>query len=173
MLYCLRSGNLYYVLIKIIFIRRVKVGMSLILTKNIQETRTSFPSVFAEALKSREIICKNAKSINEEKISILSTEILEEILSKYEFCPVINFDKETNTHEIRLDEIGQFAYAETRQKAEDDLLDLVEDYVNDYINRADIFRKFSDYKGHYPYILRIAHCNSREEVRRIIFNGCV
>jgi antitoxin YefM len=145
--------------------------MSLINVKSIHETRTTFPTVFAEALKSREIICRNAKSTNEEKISILSTEVLEEILSKYKFCPVVNYDNETNMYEIKLDEIAQFAYAETKQEAEENLLDLVEDYTCDYIERADIFRKFDDYKGHYPYILRIAHCSNREEIRRIVFNG--
>ncbi len=138
--------------------------------KNINETRSNFPSIFSEALNSKLFICKNGKTQNEQTVSIISTEVLEEILNKYSFSPIYRYDEETSLYEIRLDEIGQFSYAETREKAEEELLDLVLQHVDHYMTKTDLFRRMEGYKEQYPYILKIAYCKDQDSIKELIFN---
>ena len=143
--------------------------MKYINVKNINEARKNFTTIFEEVLNSKEIICKNGKSISEGQISIISTELLVELLSKYEFNPEITFDEKTKLFDIQLREIGQFAYAETIELAKEELIDMVEDYIEDYLEKVDVFRRFDGYKEHYPYILKLAHLENKEAIKNEIF----
>jgi hypothetical protein len=80
---------------------------------------------------------------------------LNEILSCFQFEPEFLFDEAAKQHEILLHEINIYAYAETKEQAAEDLLDLVEDYVEQYLSDTDKYMKFEKYRRQYPYILRL------------------
>lgn len=140
--------------------------------KKIYDVKTSFSAVLQEAAKSKEIICQNGKSLNSNMVSIISTSMIDEILQAYKFKPEILYDLEgSKQHEILLHEIGVFAYADTREEAEERLLDLVEDTVESYLENAETYTKFENHRKKYPYILRLSHCKDREDLRRTILHG--
>ena len=139
--------------------------------KNINDARATFASIIQEAAKAKEIICQNGRSNNSQKVSIISTNLLDEILSNYSFRPELLYCEETKQNEILLKEINIYAYSETKEQAKEDLLDLVEEYVEQYLSDTEKYMKFENYRKHYPYILRIAHCTGREEIRRLLFDG--
>jgi predicted RNase H-like HicB family nuclease len=145
--------------------------MKYIDVKSINETRRDFPTIINEAINSKEIICKNAKSKNKSQVSILSTNLLLEILSNYKFYPKLNFDKDTDLYELFLDEIGQYAYAETIETAKEELLDVVEIYLEDYMKNIEVYRKFEKKIKHYPYILKLAHIESRQGIANEVFKN--
>lgn len=138
--------------------------------KNINDARATFATVIQDVAKAKEIICQNGKSHNSQKVSIISTNLLDEILSGYTFHPVIQFCEETKQHEVLLIEINVYSYADTKEKAEEDLLDLIEDYVALYLEDAEKYMKFENYRKHYPYVLRLAHCQDRVDMRRVVFD---
>jgi hypothetical protein len=139
--------------------------------KNINDARATFASVIQEASKAKEIICQNGRNNNAEKISIISTNLLNEILSCYKFHPEYIFDEESGQHEILLHEISIYSYSDTKESAEEYLLDLTEDYVEEYLSDTEKYTKFDKFRKQYPYILRLAHCNGRDEIRKVIFDG--
>jgi hypothetical protein len=164
-----------YVLIVLKFLLRYNksevISMIGIEIKNINDARAAFAAVIQDATNAKEIICQNGRSNNSEKVSIISTGLLNEILSGYRFHPEYLFDEESEEHQVLLHEISIYSYAETKEEAEEDLLDLVEDYVEQYLVDPGKYLKFEKFKKQYPYILRLAHCTGREEMRKAIFNG--
>jgi hypothetical protein len=136
---------------------------------DINDVKKNFHSIFLDATKSKVIICQDLKSTAKDRVSILGTDILLELLAQFTFKPEIQYDKETELYDIQLPEIGQFAYAETKEKAKEELIDIVEIYIDDYIKNVDMFIKQNRYKEHYPYILKLAHLENRDAITREIF----
>ncbi|MFZ5642545.1 MAG: hypothetical protein ACOY46_03000 [Bacillota bacterium] len=39
------------------------------------------------------------------------------------------------------------------------------------IDRIELFLNLLDRKKHYPYVLRLSHCSSRDEIKQVIFGA--
>ena len=146
-------------------------GLPMATTVSIADFRKDMRKVLETALTGREIICENTKSRDREKCSFIKTKLFQEILKAYIFMPKIFYDKETNTHNIHLDELNLYAYADTLPEAVEQILDLAVDYTKDYIERLELFLNVPDRKEQYPYILRLSHCASREEIKQTLLGN--
>ncbi len=137
----------------------------------IAEFRKDLRRLIDKALTGREIICLDAKSKDRQTCSLIKTSLLLEMLKAYSFEPKVYYDQETKTHNIHLDELKLYAYADTFEEAAEQIIDLAIDYAQDYIDRLELFLHVPDRKTHYPYVIRLAHCQNREEVKKLIFGS--
>lgn len=114
-----------------------------------------------------EIISGNAKK-GGKTASIISTDLLEEILTAYKFEPEILYDKATNQHEILLHEINVYGSGDTKEEAEDILVDLVIDSTCEFFESKDIYMRMPETKKMFPFYLRIRHCSNRDEIKEVL-----
>lgn len=138
------------------------------LTVSITDFRNNMRKMMESTLSGREVICVDAKSKDRVECSFIKTKLFRDILEAYSFSPQIFYDEETKTHNIHLDELKLYAYADTLQEALEQIIDLAVEYTKDYINRIELFLNIPDRKSQYPYILRISHCLNRDEIKEMI-----
>ena len=137
--------------------------------KSISSAKQEFPSIVREAAKGYEVITSNFKSSREDKVSIISTAIFEEILDQaYKFHPEIEEDKDGGGYTISLENLLIHGDGPTLFAALQDLAENLMDYTTDYLKRIDFFRQIENRKGHYPYLRRIAKCEGLKQVMEVI-----
>lgn len=146
-------------------------GLPMTTAVTIAEFRKDLRRLMDAALTGREIICLDAKSKDRQTCSLIKTNLLLDMLKAYSFHPEVHYDEETKTHNIHLDELKLYAYADTPEEAKEQIIDLAIDYAKDYINRLELFLNVPDRKTHYPCVIRLAHCKDREEVKKLIFGS--
>lgn len=140
-------------------------GLPMTTAVTIAEFRKDLRRLIDSALTGREIICMDAKSRDRQTCSLIKTNLLLEMLQAYIFKPKVFYDQETKTHNIHLDELKLYAYADTLEEATEQIIDLAIDYARDYINRLELFLNVPDRKSHYPYVIRLTHCQNTNEVK--------
>lgn len=137
--------------------------------KSISEAKRDFPSIVREAGQGYETIAANNKSIPSPKVSIISTDLFEEILKEgYPFHPTVEEDKEGLGYTVSLEELLIHGEGSTLSEALQDLAENLVDYAGDYLRRMDFFRQIENRKRHYPYLRRIAACNDIKQVMEVI-----
>ncbi len=143
--------------------------MGIINEKSISDAKQHLPSIIREAAAGYEVITKNCKSANESTVSILSTDMFEEILdANYKFRPMIEEDTEVGGFTISLNELLIHGEGITLSEALKDLAENVMDYAADYLKRIDFFRQIENRKGHYPYLRRLARCSGIHQIMEVI-----
>lgn len=101
-------------------------------------------------------------------VSIISTDLLEYILEKYEFNPEITYDEETKQHEIRLKEINAFGSGDTKEEAIKIVLDNVMALTEDFFEDIELYMRMDPQKKQYPYFMRISHCKTESELLKVL-----
>ncbi len=114
------------------------------------------------------VISGNAKKNSPKTAAIISTSILDEILSIYRFSPIIDFDEETKQYEVILQEINIYGCGETVEQASEMVADMVIDATEEYFANADMYARIPDERAKYPYFLRIRSCLNREGVKKVL-----
>lgn len=145
------------------------IFMGIINEKSISDAKQHLPSIIREAATGYEVITKNFKSLNEGKVSIISTEIFEEILdANYKFNPLVEEDKELGGFTISLKELLIHGEGGTLLDALRDLAENALDYAADFLKRVDFFRQIENRKGHYPYLRRLASYTDIRQIMEVI-----
>lgn len=143
--------------------------MNIISEKSISDTKQHLPSIIREAAAGYEVITKNYKSSGEGQVSILSTDIFEEILdANYKFNPLVERDEENGGFTISLRELLIHGEGISLYEALKDLSENVMDYAEDYLKRIDFFRQIENRKGHYPYLRRLARYQNIKQVMEVL-----
>ena len=137
--------------------------------RSISNAKQQFPSIVREAAKGYEVITSNFKSTNPDKVSIISTELFEEVLNTaYKFQPFIDDDAQGRGFTVSLDELLIHGEGDTLYNALKDLAENVYDYASDYLARIDFFMQIKNRRSHYPYLRRIAGCKDIEQIMEVI-----
>ena len=139
--------------------------------RKIGDVRLDFASVMQDAINAKEVICQNGKSNNTAMVSIISTTVMDDILSVYEFRPEIEFNEKQQIFEGIVDEVRIFTYSDTKEQLIEDMVDMIEMVVEDFMENVDVYVKFDNQRKMYPYILRLSHCKDRNDMKRMVFNG--
>ena len=143
--------------------------MDLFKEKSISAAKQNLPDIIREASAGYETITRNFKSSKEVKVSIISTEIFEEILDKgYKFNPLIEEDESSKGYTVILNELLIHGDGSTILEALRDLAENVMDYASDYLRRVDFFRQIENRKSHYPYLRRIAKYDDIQKVMEVL-----
>ncbi len=143
--------------------------MNMLEEKSISLAKQDFPNIVRKAAKGHETITRNFKSLNHEKVSIISTDIFEEILDRgYKFNPTIEEDLDGQGYTISIDELLIHGEGSTLISALKDMAENLMDYTEDYLSRVDFFRQIENRRHHYPYLRRIARLNDIDQVMEVI-----
>jgi hypothetical protein len=143
--------------------------MNLLEEKSISIAKQDFPNIIRQAAKGHEVITSNFKTLGSGKVSIISTEIYEEILDRgYKFNPIIDEDTNNHGYTISIDELLIHGEGLTLCDALKDLAENLMDYAQDYLTRVDFFRQIENRKHHYPYLRRIAKLTDLNQVMEVI-----
>lgn len=140
-------------------------------SRSISGAKQAFTKLIREALKGHEVIVENAKNHDAEAVSILATEDFMYVLdSGYKFHVEVTDDEDGVA--IIVKEIGIFGYGLSFREAKEDLLLNIEEYVKDYFGRSEFFKSIPQRRAHYPYLRRLAACNSTNEMSEVVFECC-
>ena len=101
-------------------------------------------------------------------VSIISTDLLKDILEKYEFNPEITYDGETKQHEICLKEINAYGSGDTKEEAIRIVLDNVMALTEDFFEDIELYMRMDPQKKQYPYFMRISYCKTESELLRVL-----
>jgi hypothetical protein len=143
--------------------------MKFFIEKSISDAKQHFPDIIREASAGYEVITCNFKSNKSGKVSIISTELFEEILDTgYKFYPVVEKDLDGKGYTIALDDLLTHGEGHDLFSALEDLSENIYDYAQDYLSRMDFFRQIENRKDHYPYLRRIIRCQDIYEVMEVI-----
>jgi hypothetical protein len=84
------------------------------------------------------------------------------------FSPGFDFDDELHTYTVLLPEVGLYGIGATREDAEADLLDSIQEYLRVYVAKVTIFSKLEPVDKIF-YVLKLAQCSKdREAIREAI-----
>ncbi len=134
-----------------------------------RDLRNNLSEVIGRAVNNFEDITSgNIKKGDDKTVTLISTKVLEDILSTYQFNPIFNFDKATNQHELIIDEINIYSFGNTKEEAIAMLIDLVIDSTKDYFDSIDLNIRIPKLKALYPYYLRIKHCNTMDQLLEVL-----
>lgn len=143
--------------------------MNLLDEKSISIAKQDFPNIVRQAAKGHEVITSNFKTYGSSKVSIISTEMYEEILDRgYKFNPLVDEDPDGNGFTISIEELIIHGEGQTLIDALQDLAENLIDYAQDYLTRVDFFRQIENRKHHYPYLRRIAKLTDLNQVMEVI-----
>lgn len=116
----------------------------------------------------QEILAGNTAVKGGKTVSIISTELLDNMLEAYKFNTIINRDQETGLYEIIVEEIEAAACAETKEEAIDILIDNILALTEDYFEDIELYIRIENTKKMLPYYMRIKHCKEKAELMVVL-----
>ncbi len=115
----------------------------------------------------KEIIIGNAKK-GGKTATIISTDILNEILESFKFNTTISFDDATKQFEVLIPEISANGCGDTKEEAIAMAIDNVLDLMDDYYENIELYERIENMKKQHPYFIRIRNCNSKEDLSKVL-----
>lgn len=135
-----------------------------------RELRENISHVFESVTNNYKVVFSgNAKKVNNGKTAaIISTNMLNEILTAYKFDTTINFDDKTGQWAVAIDEIGIYNNGFGKEETVNEIVDQVVAATEDYFENADLNARIPEMKKMYPYFLRISQCQGRDELIEVL-----
>ena len=134
----------------------------------LRDFRSNVSEVFQRAINSfEEIIIGNAKR-GGKTVSIISTDLLESILENYKFNPLISYDEVSKQYEVIIKEISVTGFGDTKEDAINMIVENTIVLVEDYFENLELYLRLADMKCQYPYYLRLRHCETSEDIVKIM-----
>lgn len=107
----------------------------------------------------------------QEEVLLLRKDMLKSLLEKFSLKAVA-FEEEDGSVTLALDELDIAVNAPSLEEAVNELVQELKLYARDYLDRAQLFLNAPNRRHHLPYILRVALCNSDEEVKDLVEVVC-
>ncbi|MDI6602464.1 MAG: hypothetical protein QME46_11920 [Thermoanaerobacteraceae bacterium] len=101
-------------------------------------------------------------------VTLISTDLLNDLLENYKFNTEIKFDKGTNQYEAIVDVVDASGCGDTKEEAINMLLDNIIDLCDDYFDNIELYLRVPNTKKQYPYYMRIKNCRNRAELIKIL-----
>lgn len=135
----------------------------------IKAFRSNLTCYVAKALNNfQEVLAGNTAVKGGKTVSLIPTELFEEVLEVYKFNPIVNFDKETGIYGIIVEEIGALASGETMEKTIGILVDNVVMLTEDYFEKLEFYKGITNMRKMLPYYLRIKHCTTVGKLMNVL-----
>lgn len=135
-------------------------------TKALRSNLTSYLSKAVNNL--QEVLTGNTLVKEAKTVSIISTELLEEVLEAYKFNTIIGKDLETGLYEITVSEIDAAACAQTREEAIEILIDNIVALTEDYDENIELYKQIANTRKMLPYYWRIKHCKDKAALIKVL-----
>ena len=140
-------------------------GMKII---GLKDLRNNISDIIFKVINNFQVVLTGNVKKGGPTVSIISTDLLEDILEKYEFNPEITFDEETKQHEICLKEINAFGSGDTKEEATRIILDNIMALTEDFFEDIELYMRIDPPKKQYPYFMRISHCKTESELLEVL-----
>ena len=86
-------------------------------------------------------------------------------MANLKFSPVFDFDDALQAYTVSLPEVGLYGVGATREDAEADLLDSIQEYLQVYTAKVTIFTKLEPVDKMF-YVLKLAECSRDREAMK-------
>ena len=131
--------------------------------------RSNLTSFVTKALNNfQEVLTGNTAVKGAKTVSLIPTELFEQVLEAYKFNPIVNIDKEAGIYEIIVEEIGALAGGETLEETIEILVDNIVMLTEDYFQKLEVYKGIVNMRKMLPYYLRIKHCNTVDDLMNIL-----
>lgn len=80
----------------------------------------------------------------------------------------LEYDPETHQYVAACPELDLATAGDGEEEAIDDLVEAMEEYAQDYLERLDLFASSPNRRAHLPLILSIASCASKADMRGLL-----
>jgi hypothetical protein len=133
-----------------------------------RELRRSLADVLDNVINSYQIITTGNRVRGGKTASIISTDLLEELLNCYKFNPSITFDNSTKQYIVEIKEIEISGIGDTQEEAIDIAADSVEMMTENFFEEAETYMRFGKYRKMYPYFLKVTYAQNREQLLEVL-----
>lgn len=107
----------------------------------------------------------------EEEVLLLRKDMLKSVLEKFSLRAEA-LEEDDGSITLAVDELDIAVNASTLEEALKELVEELKIYAQDYLNRAQLFLNAPNRRHHLPYVLRIALCDSDEEIKGLVEVVC-
>lgn len=101
---------------------------------------------------------------------LVSASLLERLLASYQFTILTETDPDY-AHSFNIIELDIHATGPTLERARDNLVALVRDYVQEYIEQFGFYRRIPEFAVQEPYIRRLSLARDDAELSAMLFEG--
>jgi len=133
----------------------------------VSEAKNKLTSLRREALTGKEFILADAKRKDEQAVSLISTELLDELCESKTFSYqwLDEPGSETDNYSLWNRETGVYGVGMTKKEAIFDFIDNVMDYSQVFFADLPYYLSRSNpNRGHYWYLRRILRCNDNRDM---------
>ena len=134
---------------------------------NITEAKNKLTSIRREALTGREFILVDAKRKNDPLVSLVSTELLDELCQKSTTFSFEWVDKPTNsnkTYSLWNKETAIYGIGSSESEAKEDFVNTIQEYAAVYFEDLPYYLSNKNpNREHYWYLRRVLRCNGDKE----------
>jgi hypothetical protein len=116
----------------------------------------------------QEILIANTAVKGSKTVSIIATDLIQELLGNYSFSASVVYDDVTKQYEAEIPEIDANGCGSTRDEAIEVLVDNVIMLTEDYFENTEVYMKFENHRKMYPYYMKIKHCKTRDELVKML-----
>ena len=135
----------------------------------LKDLRQNITDIYSEAINNfKYFVTGNVRRDNPKTLSILSTDVLNSILEKYQFNPIVNFDEETNQYEVVFNEIDVTGCGDTKEDAITMVVENILGLKDDFFDNIELYMRIDNMKKKYPYYLRINNCTNMDELLKVL-----
>jgi hypothetical protein len=129
------------------------------------DARKHWSSFFSRAVHDRwPVLIERGR---DERVLLIGSDELELALGRHEFHPEAFF--ETEAVSIWLPELALYGRGPSFDDAQDDLVDEVRDYIEEYFADAALYLRARNRADHFPYVLRALLADSDDRLRDVLF----
>jgi hypothetical protein len=140
---------------------------------NVTEAKNKLTIIRREALTGREYILADAKRKNAPLVSLISTELLDELCEKsatFTFKWVDEPTDSNETYSLWNNETGIYGIGVTKQEAQNDFLHNIQEYVSVYFENLPYYLSSQNpNREHYWYLRRVLRCEGDTEKLNKLF----
>lgn len=140
---------------------------------NVTDAKNKLTSIRREALTGREYILADAKRKNDPLVSLISTELLDELCEKNIIFTFKWVDQPTDSHKtysLWNNETGIYGIGETEQEAQSDFQHNIQEYASVYFENLPYYLSHKNpNREHYWYLRRVLRCNGDMEKLNNLF----
>lgn len=138
---------------------------------NVRDTKKNYSLLNTAALNGLEIVTykginKNTKKNGE--VSHIKTDYVDYLMKFVKFNPVIESGEELGGYTVSLKEIDMYGEGATVEKAKEDLLNSVMEYIDIYVDQIELFSKVESIEKQI-YMLKLIRCDGdRNKIKKEI-----
>lgn len=139
----------------------------------VSEAKNKLTSLRREALTGKEIILADAKRKDEQAVSLISTQLLDELCESKTFSYQWVDKPDSNSENFSLwnEQTGVYGVGPNKEEAIADFIDNIQDYTRVYFADLPYYLSRSNpNRSHYWYLRRVLRCNDNPEMLYQILN---